>query len=174
MESLFREIISERESSPAPQAHSQLSSLPTESLTTRGLPQSQNPSSQAVAAHTASVSEEEMTTGDLEGDRRMSVSGLSLGGSTGSSAVGVSGTTRSTEVDGLGLGLGYDHLENDMMDLSDYIGDSMTPSESSATWSDLGLTLEAFLDILPSAQDTHDNAATNGLWESFEGRVALV
>jgi hypothetical protein len=122
----------------------------------------------------AAASEEEMTIGTLEGNRRMSVSGLSLGGLSGLSAAGVSETTGSTEVDGLGLGLSYNHLENDMMDLSDYNGDSMTSSESSAPWSDIGLTLEALLDILPTAQDVAGGASTNGLWESFEGRVALV
>jgi len=158
MESLFREIISEseRESSPIPQ---------TQSLSPGGLPLSQ-----------AASAEKEMTI-DLEGGRRTSVSGLSLGGSTGSSTVGVSGSGSETAAS-TGLGLGYNHLENDdmMMDLSDYLGANSDSNDVATSWSDIGLTLEAFLDILPSTQDVAGSSptTTNGLWESLEGRVALV
>lgn len=171
MESLFQEIISERESSPAPQAHSELPSfIATEGHSAPGL-------SQTVAAHTASTSEKEMTSEASEGDRRMSVSGVSLGGLIGLGAVGVSETTGSMESDSMDLGLSYDRLENDMMDLGNYIGESTPSPESSATWSDIGLTLdtlEAFLDILPGAQDVTDSTPSTGLWESLEGRVGLV
>ncbi|KAJ3866694.1 hypothetical protein EV359DRAFT_79313 [Lentinula novae-zelandiae] len=160
MESLFREIISDSESSPVTQTHSELVSLPTESHSTYGLAQPKEFHSQATSA------EEEMTIGLLDRDRRMRVDGLSV--------VHLNEANGSTEVDGLDLGLNHGRIENHMMDLSDYIGESASSPESSAPWSDIGLTLEAFLDILPGAQDVNDDIPTTGLWESLEGRIGLV
>lgn len=175
MESLFHEIISERESSPAPQAHSELPSLlAAEGHTTPGLTQSQASLVQAVATDTAAASEEEMTSVVLEEDRGINVNGENLGGLIGLSAVGVSETTGSMETDGLGLGLTYDQLESDMMDLGNYIGESVPSPESSAVWSNIGLTLEAFLEILPGAQDLTDSAPVTNVFETLEGRVGLV
>jgi hypothetical protein len=173
MESLFHEIISESESSPAPQAHSELASSLTKGHSNPGLSQSKDPLSKTVAAHTATAIKEEMTSEALEGDRRMSVSGMSLGRSSGSSAVGVS-ETGSMETDELSLSLSYDHLENDMMDLGNYIGESVSSSETSVAWSDIGTALEAFLDTLPGTQDLTDSNLPSGLWETLEGRVGLV
>ncbi|KAJ3855234.1 hypothetical protein EV368DRAFT_79845 [Lentinula lateritia] len=158
MESLFREIISDSESSPVTQTHSEFVSLPTESHSTYGLAQRKEFHSQATSA------EKEMTIGLR--DRRMRVDGLS--------AVHLYEANGSTEVDGLDLGLNHGRIENDMMDLSDYIGESASSPESSAAWSDIGLTLEAFLDILPGAQDVDKHIPTTGLWESSEGRIGLV
>jgi len=84
---------------------------------------------------------------------------MSLGGSSIAGGV-TGGTTTTTTTTGANvLDLAFD---SDMMD---YTGE---------TWSDIGLTLEAFLDILPTAQDAVDNTPANGLWESIEGRVGLV
>ncbi|KAF5383463.1 hypothetical protein D9757_006111 [Collybiopsis confluens] len=175
MESLFHEIISERESSPPPHAYSGLSSLLTaERHSTPGLPQSQDSLVQALAANTAAASEEEMTGVVLEEDRGMNVNGENSGGLIGLGMVGMSGTTGSMETDGLSFGLTYDQLESDMTELGNFIGESVPSPESSAAWSNIGLTLEAFLDILPGAQDLTDSAPISNVFEALEGRVGLV